>query len=237
MPIFEIDGKAFFITHSELHELDLLRKFIYYFDSDGFEKFQKNDIKKVKSHLLKRNENLHRPLLFDFKDRQKKYAVSELLFYTRYKNSKNPKIVGYNKKYRSEFDLNKKYYSYPFKFKSSLFDKSGIRLKDKSLNVNVDFSAIERVWGCFDYLAIECKDFIIAIVYGKISITHNKHSLNSFDPEFQCQGKVSFKPSSFFSRNSFKIFVDRELLYTNKNAEVYSSYDVYLSSNKELMYT
>lgn len=237
MPIIEIGGKPFFITHSELHELDLLRKFIYYFGSDEFEKFQKNDIEKVKYHLLKRNENLHRPLLFDFKDRQKKYAVSEILFYTRYKNRRNPNISGYNKRFRNELDLNKNYYSYPFKFKSSLFDKSGIRLKDKSLNVYIDFSSIERVWGCFENLAIECKDFIIAIVYDKISISHNKHSLNSFDAEFQCQGRVSFNSSSLFSINYFKIFVDRELLYTNKNAEVYSSYDVYLSSNKEVIYT
>jgi|5_EtaG_2_1085323.scaffolds.fasta_scaffold19403_2 hypothetical protein len=237
MPIFEINGNPFFITHSELHELDLLRKFIYYFDSSEFEKFQKSDIKKIKTHLLKRNSVLKRPLLFDFTGREKKYAASEFLFYAKYRHSDNPQPVGYNHSFNYEFDLNKKYYSFPYKSKSSLFDKSGIRLKDKNLDISIDFSKIKRIWGCFKNLAIECENFVVAIVYSRISITHNKHHLNFFDADFQCQGDVNFKSKNFLSRESFNVFLDRELLYTNKNAEVYSSYEVYLSSNKEVTYT
>lgn len=239
MPIIEINRDPFFLTHSELHKLDLLKHFIYYDNSD-FKKFNNSQIEKIEQYLLHKNSQKNRPLLFDFNDREMKYATSELLFYARLKNKSNPNIIGYNNSYQYsqyEVDLNKDYYTFPYKTKSSIFDKSGISLKDKNIEININFSSLKRVWGCFDNTVIECDKFFVAITYSKISVHHNKHSLNRFDAEFQCQGKVYFKPNRLLLGKSFKVFLDRELLYTNKHAEVYSDYEVYLSSNQKVINT
>jgi hypothetical protein len=235
MPIFEINGTPYFVSHSELHEMDLLRHFIYYNDDQEFKKFDDAQIETVKNYLLGKNSKGNLPKLFDFDGWDRLCATSELLFYAGYNNSRNPLITGYNYRFKNDYALDEEYYTYPYKHKTSLFDKSGIKLKDRYLTINVDFSSVKRVWGCMKLTAIECENFFIAISLSKISIHHDKNMLRSFDSNFQCQGKIEFNSRGFFSRNKFKIFIDRELLYSNKVVEVYSSYETYLSANSKVV--
>lgn len=235
MPIIEINSNPFFLTHSELHHLDLLRKFIYYTDCKKFKRVNKQERKKIKAYLLSRNANKKRPLIFNITDRVKKYASSELLFYASFKHSENPKIIGYSNYHNNIMEIDKKLYSYPFDKRTPLFAKSGIKLKDRAFQLNIDFSKIKRVFGCFDYTFIECDNFFVKIEYFKISVHHNLRLLKEVDTNFRCQGKVNFKSNKLIPRKTFDIYLDRELLYTNQFLEVYSDYEDYLSSNKNVI--